>query len=102
MYTTYGSHQKLVVNVLIVVPIITPNNPNFKGPAKIIEITIFIAASKTDFHLTCQNSPFVSMKIQLINYKPYPQENKNVTVVDKFRILNSSKLSEEILKIQGR
>ena len=42
------------------------------------------------------------MKIQLINYKPYPQENKNVTVVDKFRILNSSKLSEEILKIQGR
>ncbi len=39
---------------------------------------------------------------KLIDYTPYPQENKNVAVVDKFRILNSSKLTKEILKLQQK
>lgn len=36
---------------------------------------------------------------KLIKYKKFPQINKNVTVVDKFRILNSEKLSSEIISI---
>lgn len=37
---------------------------------------------------------------QLIDYTPFPQININVNVIDKFRILNSEKLSSEILNIQ--
>ena len=46
----------------------------------------------------CQNS---GRKLsQLIAFFPFPQINVNVSVIDKFRILNSEKLSSEILKIQ--
>lgn len=37
---------------------------------------------------------------KLIDYTPFPQVNINVSVVDKFRILNSEKLTSEILNIQ--
>lgn len=37
---------------------------------------------------------------KLINYKKYPQININVEVIDKFRILNSEKLTNEILNFQ--
>ena len=37
---------------------------------------------------------------KLINYKKYPQININIPVKDKFRILNSEKLSKEVLHIQ--
>lgn len=37
---------------------------------------------------------------KLINYRKYPQININVDVVDKFRILNSDKLTNEILSFQ--
>lgn len=36
---------------------------------------------------------------KLIRYKKFPQVNKNVSVIDKFRILNSEKLSAELLSI---
>lgn len=36
---------------------------------------------------------------KLIKYKKFPQINKNISVVDKFRILNSEKLSKEIMTI---
>lgn len=36
---------------------------------------------------------------KLIKYKKFPQINKNITVVDKFRILNNEKLTNEILSI---
>ncbi len=37
---------------------------------------------------------------KLINYKKYPQININVEVIDKFRILNSEKLTNETLRLQ--
>ncbi len=37
---------------------------------------------------------------KLVKFVKFPQANINVPVVDKFRILNSDKLSKEILKIQ--
>lgn len=37
---------------------------------------------------------------QLIDYTPFPQINININVIDKFRILNSDKLTSEILNIQ--
>ena len=37
---------------------------------------------------------------KLVKFVKFPQVNINVPVVDKFRILNSDKLSKEILKIQ--
>ena len=37
---------------------------------------------------------------KLINYKKFPQININVVVIDKYRILNSEKLSSEILALQ--
>lgn len=36
---------------------------------------------------------------KLVQYKKFPQVNKNISVIDKFRILNSEKLSSEILSI---
>lgn len=37
---------------------------------------------------------------KLVNYKKFPQININVKVIDKYRILNSDKLSSEILSLQ--
>lgn len=37
---------------------------------------------------------------QLVNYKKYPQIIINIPVIDKYRILNSDKLSSEILSLQ--
>ena len=37
---------------------------------------------------------------KLVTYKKYPQININVPVIDKYRILNSDKLSGEILNLQ--